>query len=113
MAPDWTQPMRPPRRWSRKIRWVREAAADRLAAIELNVLIQHVERSGNAVAERAADLGLSDTDTVRVPYELFGAVDGICATLLERRELYGISYVVIFEKDLDAFAPVVNRLSGT
>jgi hypothetical protein len=92
---------------------VREAAGDRLDARELNVLIQSVEPDKGAVDERASEYGLPQEEILRTPYELFGSVDDICATLLERRELFGISYVVIFEKDLDAFAPVVDRLSGT
>ena len=96
-----------------KLQWVREAAGDRLDARELNVLIQSVEPDKGAVDERASEYGLPQEEILRTPYELFGSVDDICATLLERRELFGISYVVIFEKDLDAFAPVVDRLSGT
>jgi probable F420-dependent oxidoreductase len=96
-----------------KIRWVRDAAGNRLDAIELNVLIQSVESDKRAVDDRASEYGLPPEEILRSPYELFGSVDDICATLVERRELYGISYVVIFEKDLDAFAPVVDRLSGT
>jgi alkanesulfonate monooxygenase SsuD/methylene tetrahydromethanopterin reductase-like flavin-dependent oxidoreductase (luciferase family) len=96
-----------------KIQWVRDAAGNRLDAIELNVLIQSVESDKGAVDDRASDYGLTPEEILRSPYELFGSVDDICAALVERRELYGISYVVIFEKDLDAFAPVVDRLSGT
>ena len=31
----------------------------------------------------------------------------------ERRERYGISYLTVFERDMEAFAPVVARLAGT
>jgi probable F420-dependent oxidoreductase len=95
----------------RKIEWVRDARCDR--DLELNVLIQHVESDFSAVGGHADDLGVSREEMLRVPYELFGNVDQICATLVERRELYGISYLAIFEKDLQAFAPVVARLRGT
>jgi probable F420-dependent oxidoreductase len=98
---------------AQKSRWVRDTAGDRWDDLELNVLIQSVTRNLGRVAERARDYELPPDDVLRVPYELFGGVDDVCATLVERRELYGISYVVIFENDLAAFAPVVNRLNGT
>ena len=42
-----------------------------------------------------------------------GAWTSICATLQERRERYGFSYLTIPQRNLDDFAPVVARLSGT
>jgi probable F420-dependent oxidoreductase len=98
---------------SQKIQWVRDAAGNRLDDIELNVLIQSVDPDMGAVDQRASEYGLPPEEILRTPYELFGSVDEIRAALVERRELYGISYVVIFEKDLEAFAPVVDRLNGT
>ena len=40
------------------------------------------------------------------------SVDEIAETLQERRERYGFSYVVILEPVMEAFAPVVERLTG-
>ena len=34
-------------------------------------------------------------------------------TLVRRREEYGFSYWVVHDGDIDAFAPVVERLAGT
>ena len=44
---------------------------------------------------------------------LVGTVDEICDTLVARREEWGVSYVVVGDDNLDAFAPVVARLAGT
>ena len=44
---------------------------------------------------------------------LLGTVDEICDTLVERRERWGVSYVVIGDDQVEAFAPVVARLAGT
>ena len=33
--------------------------------------------------------------------------------LIERRERYGISYVMVSTRSIDVFAPVVARLAGT
>jgi len=44
---------------------------------------------------------------------LLGTIEQICDTLQQRRERYGISYLTVFERDMEAFAPVVTRLAGT
>jgi hypothetical protein len=43
---------------------------------------------------------------------LVGTVDQIAEDLQARRTRWGISYYVIFEPYMDAFAPVVARLAG-
>ena len=47
------------------------------------------------------------------PYVLLGTIDEICDTIRQRRERYGISYLTVFERDMEAFAPVVEGLAGT
>ena len=44
---------------------------------------------------------------------LLGTVDEICETLVERRERWGVSYIVIGDDQVESFAPVVERLAGT
>ena len=44
---------------------------------------------------------------------LVGTVDEVCDTLVRRREEWGVSYVVVGDDLLEAFAPVVDRLAGT
>jgi hypothetical protein len=46
------------------------------------------------------------------PYVLIGTVEKLFEDLHARRERWGISYYVIFEPYVDAFAPVVARLAG-
>ena len=41
-----------------------------------------------------------------------GTPEQIAEDLWQRRERFGISYIVITEEHLDAFAPVVARLAG-
>ena len=45
------------------------------------------------------------------PSALIGTVDQIVEDLLERRERYGFSYIVVWEP-MDQFIPVVERLAG-
>jgi len=100
---------------ARKIDWVREAAGDRFARIELNTICPTVEIADDrrAAAERiAADLPVSAAEVLDSPAVLLGTVDQIVETLKERRERYGFSYIVILEPVMEAFAPVVARLAG-
>ena len=55
---------------------------------------------------------LTADEILQSPYVLIGTVDQMIEDLQRRRERWGISYYVIFEPYLDAFAPVVARLAG-
>ncbi len=62
-----------------------------------------------AVAPR---FGISPDDALGSGIALVGTVDAVCARLQQRREEWGVSYVVIGEDHFEAFAPVVARLAG-
>ena len=66
-----------------------------------------------AVDQLASRFKSSRDVVLETPYLLVGTVEEICETLRERRERYGISYLTVFERDMEAFAPVVARLAGT
>jgi probable F420-dependent oxidoreductase len=95
---------------------VRAAAGDRFAELELNVLVQSVlvtgDRAGAAeeLSRRVADL--SPEDALDSPFLLLGTNDEIARDLLDRRDRFGISYVVVFGAAMEALAPVVERLRG-
>ena len=61
-------------------------------------------------------LGMSAEDILTHPHCLIGSIDFICDELQRRREEYGISYVAVIDDGennmVEAFAPVVARLSG-
>jgi probable F420-dependent oxidoreductase len=100
---------------ARKIAWVREAAGERFADLELNTICPTVEITSDrrAVAERiAAGLPVTADEVLESPAVLLGNVDEIAETLLQRRERFGFSYIVILELAMEAFAPVVERLAG-
>ena len=100
-----------------KIAWVREAAGDRLAALELHTLIQAVVVTADRAAaadQLAARFGGIARDLVlESPYVLLGTVAEICETLRERRDQYGISYITVFDRDAELFAPIVASLTST
>lgn len=94
---------------------LRAAAGERFNEIELNILNQVLEvtdtprPSVEALSER---WGLSPEDIEESPHVMIGSVESIIESLLERRERFGISYVVIRLVAMEEFAPVVARLRG-
>ena len=73
----------------------------------------HAAMLGGAIGDA---LGMSAEDIHSHPHCMIGSVDFICEELLRRREAYGISYVAVIDDGqnnmVDAFAPVVARLTG-
>jgi probable F420-dependent oxidoreductase len=100
----------------RKIDWVREGAGDRFDDIELQIryFVCAVTDDARGLAESMAPgMGLTADEALESGVALVGTVDEICDTLVARREEWGVSYVVVGDDNLDAFAPVVARLAGT
>jgi len=99
-----------------KIRWVRDAAGARFAALELEIgaYFTFVTDAPEPVARGIGKaLGLGADEMMRHPHALFGSCDALCDELERRRAEYGISYVTVGDAALDAFAPVVARLAGS
>jgi probable F420-dependent oxidoreductase len=94
---------------------VRDAAGARFHDLELNAVVQRVivtNTARRAADELAADFGLTADDVLGSPYVLIGSVDAIADKLRDKRERHGLSYWVVQAQSLDAFAPIVSRLSG-
>lgn len=95
---------------------VRAAAGSRLAAIELNALVQvvRVTEHREAVAGRlaAAFPGLTANDLLESPFVLLGTEEQIAAELRERRVSLGISSIAVFEPAMEALARVIPLLRG-
>lgn len=99
-----------------KIDWIRAAAGSRFDSLELHTLIQAVavtDHRVQAADQLASRFGVARDLVLETPYVLVGTIDQICETLRQRRERYGISYLSVFERDMEEFAPVVARLAGT
>jgi hypothetical protein len=98
-----------------KVSWVRAAAGPRLEQLEVSILLLSVTVTDQpqAAAERIGSaIGLTTEAVLASPHGLIGSVDAMVEALLERRERYGISYIAVYEKDMQTFAPVVARLAG-
>ena len=98
-----------------KVGWVKQAAGERFAALELEIGAYFTFVTDNALAMAGGmgkAMGLSAEEMLRHPHGLMGTADAICEELERRRELYGISYVTVGDNVIDDFAPVVARLAG-
>lgn len=104
---------------AKKIEWIKNGAGDRFKQIELEIgayntfVTDHQQPTAAAIGEA---LGMSTDDILCHPHCLIGSVDFICEELERRRETYGISYIAVLDDGennmVEAFAPVVARLSG-
>lgn len=101
---------------AQKIEWVREAAGERFDEIELQIryFLTAVTDDRRALAEALAPAyGLNADEALESGVALVGTVDEICDQLVQRRDEWGVSYVIIGDDNVEAFAPVVARLAGT
>lgn len=98
-----------------KMAIVRAAAGDRMSEIELNIraFLVNVTADGAGAREKLAGaMGVPPTMMETSPFALIGSPDELIERLLERREKWGFSYVIVGQGDVDSFAPVVAALAG-
>lgn len=99
-----------------KVAIVREAAGARLDDIELNVrafMVQVTEHRDATIAGIAGAIGVEPSMVETTPFALVGPPAKLIEDLLERRERWGFSYVIVGGGDVTSFAPVVAALAGT
>ena len=105
-----------------KVQWVREAAGERFDDIELNTypalrptaVTDDPARAARDLLEslrKREPLDLTLDDVLDSPHVFIGTVDQLVAKFTRLRDEFGISNVMI-GSDMDAFAPVVERLAG-
>ena len=100
----------------KKVGWIREGAGARFDDLELQVryFIAAITNDARGVADAVADAaGTTADEALASAVALVGTVDSVCDSLVERREEWGVSYVVLGHDTFEAFAPVVERLAGT
>jgi probable F420-dependent oxidoreductase len=104
------------------VTWVREAAGERFADLELNTYPAlapvRVTRAARAAARDLAErlraragIELSAEALPDSPHVFFGTVEQLVEKCLGLRERFGISYIMV-GSEMEAFAPVVERLAG-
>lgn len=99
----------------RKIGWIRAGAGDRFGEIELEIAAYFTvvtdDTAGHTQAMASA-FGLDPAVLAEHPHVLVGSAGEIIDKLVARRERFGISYVTVSNRVMDAFAPVVDQLAG-
>ncbi len=110
--------------FTRKVGWLAEAAGDRFADIELSVLAELavtddpvtvaeavLARTAPTSADVTALGSLEVADVLDSPHHLIGSVAEIAERCLDRRDRWGLSYLVVREDGLDGLVPVMERLA--
>lgn len=100
-----------------QIGWVRQAAGDRFANLELSTtatfIVSHDRHTAAAhLARQRGWQDVSTDDVLAMPAVLIGTVDQIIEALHSRRDRFGITYYVIDDADLHLIAAVVARLAA-
>ena len=99
--------------------WGEEAAGDRFPEIELQMntfmtAVTNTTSDADQMFEGMAPMfGLSPEQARTIPMVLAGTISDVCDQLHRYRELYGTSYWVIHEGEIDAMAPVVAKMTDT
>jgi hypothetical protein len=102
--------------YHQRVEWIRDAAGPRFEELELQCLtflVQIVPDREDALSRLAGALSVTPEQVEGSPIALIGTTDEITETLVRRRELFGFSYIVVHEAEMEAFAPVVAALAGT
>lgn len=106
-----------PAMMAQKVEWVREAAGERFDELELNMVIspiftgQRRQRAEQLARERGWS-GMAAGDVLDMPSTFIGTTDQIVEDLFSRRERFGFSYFVVSDTNMEAFAPVVKKVSS-
>lgn len=97
-----------------RIAFLRNAAGDRFADLELNLAITAMPAVGTEIPDLSMPRhflpGLTDEQLLRHPGVLSGSVNAMADRLRELRETYGVSYFIVQADDADAFAKVMAEL---
>ncbi len=102
-------------RTEEKLRWIKEAAGDRLDDFDLGftVFFANITDDRDSLASTIApSMGFQPRDVLDMPHFLIGTLDQIEHDLRERRERYGFSHVILPGETADELAPIVERLAG-
>jgi probable F420-dependent oxidoreductase len=98
-----------------KLAIVRSAAGDRFGDIEMNVRVFMVNVTDDRDASvdfLAKAMSVEQKMVEETPFALIGAPSKLIEDLLERRERWGFSYIIVGGDDIEPFAPVVAELVG-
>jgi probable F420-dependent oxidoreductase len=102
---------------ARRVDLVRQAAGSRFNQLDIEsspYFSEVTERVGSTLAAMGARMRTADPEVLGDhPNVLVGTVEQIVERLQQQRDRIGINYVTIPQDQIDSFAPVCARLSGT
>ena len=104
-----------PEATDRRLEWIREAAGDRFANLELQVRLEFalVTDDPDPLFEAmSGGFGLTPDQARATPYALVGPTSTMVEQLEDRRDRWGFSYIGIPRDVAEAMAPVVAKLAG-
>ncbi len=99
-----------------KIQWIREGAGERFDQIELQIrYFLHAITDDKMSFAAAVAPGFDSTaeEVLGSGAALLGTLDEMLDTLLQRREEWGVTYIIVGNDFFEQFAPVVAKLAGT
>ena len=103
----------------RRFDYVRAGAGTRIADLDIESspffvsVIDSAAETDDAYQRMAAKTGMTPEVLRGHPNVLVGPPDAIAETLEERRETLGPNYITVQQWQVDRFAPIVARLTGT
>jgi probable F420-dependent oxidoreductase len=105
----------PPPSFGEKVEWVKAAAGERFGAIEIHAMgggTVVTDDQQEALEAAATRLQIPVEDVLKSPANLIGSADAIADQLLRWRENYHVSYIVLQQRTMESFAPVIAKLQG-
>jgi probable F420-dependent oxidoreductase len=100
----------------RKVQWIREAAGGRWNELEIQMrfFVCKITDDRMRMAQAIAPMfGVEADAALESASVLVGSENEVIEQLQRRREEWGLSYVVVGDENVDEFAPVVAKLTGT
>ena len=100
---------------TRKRAWIQAAAGERFTTLEFHIHIGGViitPHREKKAAQLAETVGLTPAQLLVCLQALIGTEDEIVDDLIQRRAIYGISYISVDDRFMDTLAPIVARLAG-
>ena len=106
---------RGPDAFARQMERVREAAGDRFDDLEIStvatiVVTDRPREAADDIARRRGWDGVSADAVLAMPSVFVGPPDHLAGLAAERRERFGLSYLVVSDRILPTVAPLVSDL---
>ncbi|MGH7884046.1 MAG: hypothetical protein ACREN8_14280, partial [Candidatus Dormibacteraceae bacterium] len=105
---------------SEQVEWLKAGAGERFSSIELSMLFQVLPEGNEQIRQATEQIikrvyrgqTLESLIAAKAPNLLMGSPEAMAEQLIERRATFGLSYIAVGPFAMEAFAPVVKRLSG-